>query len=151
MRDHLPAFCGGRTALGCRGEDGPHHWWGDGSVPVVRAAGKHGRLHGPAGMDFFIFPRDLPIKMPDFAVGRVSWDSRLVRKCRMDRIPVIGATGTIVALHQNHDYTQLALGRQHEHGPERDLNLRAAGGLSHLLTLREADYNLAAGRLSRPP
>lgn len=110
-----------------------------------------GRLHGPAGMDYFIFPRTMALNMPQFAVGRVGWDSWLVWKCRMEGIPVIDATRSITALHQNHDYTQLKLGYQHARGPERDLNIRAAGGLSHLLTLREADWHLVHGGLTRPP
>ena len=110
-----------------------------------------GRLHGPAGMDFFVFPRSLAVPMPEFAVGRVGWDGWLVWKCRMEGILVVDATGTVSAVHQNHDYSQLKLGYQHRRGPERDLNIRAAGGLSHLLTLREADRHLVDGQLVRPP
>lgn len=109
-----------------------------------------GRLHGPSGMDYFIFPRIQRFDMPDLAVGRVAWDCWMIWKCRATGIPVIDATGTIRALHQNHDYSDLALGCQHTKGPERDLNLKAAGGLSHLLTLREADWQMVEGRLKRP-
>jgi len=108
------------------------------------------RLHGPAGMDYFLFPRKIAFDMPEFAVGRVGWDSWMVWKCRMTGIPVVDATESITALHQNHDYTQLKLGRQHERGPERELNIRAAGGLANMLTLREADWRLVDGRVSRP-
>lgn len=110
-----------------------------------------GSMHGPAGMDYFIFSRAMPLSMPPFAVGRVGWDNWLVWNCRITGVPVIDATGTVAAIHQNHDYAALKLGRQHECGPERDLNIHAAGGLGHMLTLREADWHLVRGRLQRPP
>ena len=109
------------------------------------------RLHGMSGMDYFMFPRTLPLEMPEFAVGRVGWDNWLVWHCRMTGVPVIDVTGSVAALHQNHDYSHTKLGGQHVYGPERDLNVRAAGGLSHMLTLREADWRLVNGRLARPP
>jgi len=109
-----------------------------------------GRLHGPAGIDYFVFPREHDFNAPDFAVGRVGWDAWLIWRSRMDDVPVIDATTDIAALHQNHDYTSLRLGYQHWRGPERDLNVRAAGGLSHFLTLREASHALVHGTLVRP-
>ncbi len=109
-----------------------------------------GRLHGSAGMDYMLFRRDHSFSMPEFAVGRVGWDSWLVWKCRMSGVPVIDATTDVHVIHQNHDYTTLKLGYQHVRGPERDLNIRAAGGLSHLLTLREASHHLVGGLLTPP-
>lgn len=109
-----------------------------------------GVLRGPSAMDYFVFPRQLDLGMPGFAVGRVGWDSWMVWKCRQDRVPVIDATADIAALHQNHTYASLARGCQHQQGPERTLNIRLAGGLANLLTLREASHELVAGRI-RPP
>lgn len=109
-----------------------------------------GRLKGPAAMDYFVFPRTLDFGMPEFAVGRVGWDSWLVWRCRERSIPIIDATADIAALHQNHSYSDLLLGCQHHGGPERDLNIRVAGGLGHLLTLREASHQLVAGRVQTP-
>jgi hypothetical protein len=110
-----------------------------------------GRLHGPAGMDYMLFPRSHDFGMPAFAVGRVGWDSWLVWKSRMNGVPVVDATVEVNVIHQDHDYASLKLGYQHARGPERDANLLAAGGLSHLLTLREASHRLAGGRLVAPP
>lgn len=112
---------------------------------------RRGQLHGPAGMDYMLFRRDHDFAMPEFAVGRVGWDSWLVWKSRRDGVPVIDATADVHVIHQNHDYASLKLGYQHVRGPERDLNIRAAGGLSHLLTLREASHQLVNGRLLPPP
>lgn len=109
-----------------------------------------GRLHGPAGIDYILFPRSYDLQMPDFAVGRVGWDSWLMWSTRQRRTPLVDATDDLVALHQNHDYTSLRGGYQHWRGPERDLNVRAAGGLHRMLTLREASTRLSCGKLLAP-
>ncbi len=108
-------------------------------------------LHGPAGMDYFLFPRQMPLPFPPMAVGREGWDSWLVWHCRMQRIPVIDATAAVTAVHQNHGYAASRLGQRHRYGPERDLNIRAGGGLSRMFTLREATLHLKDGRLVLPP
>jgi hypothetical protein len=109
-----------------------------------------GRLHGHSAMDFFVLPRTLDLGMPEFAVGRVGWDSWMIWRCRQLGIPVIDATADVAALHQNHSYSSLQLGCQRWHGPERDLNIRSAGGLGHMLSLREATHLLVGGRVCAP-
>lgn len=111
---------------------------------------ERGRLHGPAGMDYFLFPREMSFDMPAFAVGRVGWDSWLVWSCRRRNVPMIDATNDVVAIHQNHGYADLPLGYQHMRGPERDLNLRKAGGLSRMMTLRESSLELVKGEVRSP-
>jgi hypothetical protein len=118
---------------------------------IFRDHKANGQLRGPAGMDFFIFPRETPIDMPELAVGRPGWDCWLAWHCLMKGIPLINATRSVIAIHQNHDYSSLRLGYQHRKGPERELNNKAAGGLSNMLTLREANWHLVGGRLERPP
>lgn len=117
---------------------------------LFATATTQGRLHGPAGMDYFLFPRSLQVPLPEFAVGRPGWDSWMVWWCRTTDRPVVDATQSVTAVHQNHDYSSLPLGYQHWRGPERELNVRAAGGLTHMLTLREASHELVPGGLRRP-
>lgn len=59
------------------------------------------------GMDYFLYRRGLYAGMPDFAIGRGSWDSWLVWSALDQGVPVIDATRQILALHQNHDYAHL--------------------------------------------
>jgi hypothetical protein len=113
-------------------------------------APRRGTLHGPSGMDYFVFPRQMDLQMPAMAVGRPGWDTWLVWSCRNRGIPVVNATASVRALHQNHSYASLRLGYQHWSGPERDLNYRAAGGMLNMLTLREASHELVAGQLVQP-
>lgn len=107
-------------------------------------------LHGPSGMDYFVFPRNL-IEMPSFAVGRPGWDTWLIWKCKTAAIPVIDATEVITIIHQNHDYTHSKFGeKKRVAGPEMEMNFALAGGLSCLMTLREADMLLTEEGLKAP-
>lgn len=109
-----------------------------------------GKLHGPSGIDYFIFPRNL-INMPAFAVGRPALDSWLIYDMRTRRIPVIDAKGTITVIHQNHDYSHSKFGeKKRVGGPEWQRNIEIAGGLTNMLTLRDADWVLGENGLRRP-
>lgn len=112
---------------------------------------KQGKLHGLSGMDYFIFPRNL-VNMPPFAVGRPGWDTWLIYDMRRQKIPVINATEAIRVVHQNHDYSHSKFGgKKRVGGPEWEENIRIAGGLTNMLTLRDADWILDEnGELKRP-
>lgn len=111
---------------------------------------KEGRRHGLSGMDYFIFPRNL-VNMPAFAVGRPGWDTWLIYDMRSRRIPVINASEAIMAIHQNHDYSHSKFGcNKRVGGPEWEENIRIAGGLTNMLTLRDADWILTKDGLKRP-
>jgi plasmid maintenance system antidote protein VapI len=99
-----------------------------------------GILHGKAGLDYFLFPKDLPIVLPPLAVGRPGWDSWLMYAVRHAGFPLVDLTAAVTAIHQNHPpaYTS--------NGPEAIENRRAAGGTYRMGTLRDADW-----RLSRAP
>jgi hypothetical protein len=64
---------------------------------------------------------------------------------------VIDATEVITVLHQKHDYSHSPYGeRDRVGGPEEEKSLKLAGGLSHMLTLRDADWILISQGLKRP-
>ena len=110
----------------------------------------YGKPHSLSGLDYFIFPRNL-INMPLFAVGRPGWDSWLIYDMRSKKIPVINATGAIIAIHQNHDFSHSRFGEKNRvGGPEWLKNIEIAGGLTKMLTLRDADWVLDKKGLRRP-
>ncbi|MDO8663883.1 MAG: glycosyltransferase family A protein [Candidatus Wildermuthbacteria bacterium] len=114
-----------------------------------------GKLHGPTGMDYFVFPRNLSniIQMPALAVGRAGWDNWLIYKVRSLKIPMIDATETITVAHQNHDYSHSKYGNLKKGkvmGPEAQRNFKLAGGFSNMCTLRDADWVLTSNGLRRP-
>ncbi len=111
---------------------------------------KEGTLHGLSGLDYFVFPRNL-VNMPAFAVGRPGWDSWLIYDMRSRRVPVINATGAITVIHQNHDFSHSKFGeKKRVGGPEWQRNIQIAGGLTNMLTLRDANWVLDENGLRRP-
>jgi len=113
---------------------------------------REGQLHGYSGIDYFIFPRELPHDLPDFAVGRVGWDNWLIYHLRSLKIPVIDATQMILAVHQNHGFSHSKFGdekKKRVEGPELKENFRLAGGLSNMITIREADWILTGQGLKK--
>src|SRR5690606_38771012 len=52
-----------------------------------------GRLHPPAGSDYFIFPRALFTEMPEFAIGRAGWDNWMIYHARKQGFPTDRKSG----------------------------------------------------------
>jgi hypothetical protein len=110
----------------------------------------HGRLHPPAGSDFFIFPRALFKDMPDFAIGRAGWDNWMIYHARQQGWPVIDATPSLMVIHQNHDYSHLPGGKPHYDLEESQHNMAMAGGAVHMYTVLDTNWQLIGGRIQTP-
>lgn len=108
-----------------------------------------GRLHPPAGSDYFIFPRTCYQEIPDFAIGRAGWDNWMIYQARKQGWLAVDATRTITIVHQQHDYAHLPEGRSHRQLPETDENNRLAGGREITrFSLMDVSHRLVAGRLT---
>lgn len=112
---------------------------------------ERGLLHPPQGSDYFIFPRHQFSNMPDFAIGRAGWDNWMIFHARSQGWPVIDATSSILAIHQNHGYAHLPGGQPHYDLAESHHNTALAGGLSHLYNMLDVNLQLKDGRLQSPP
>jgi hypothetical protein len=110
-----------------------------------------GRLHPPAGSDYFVFPRACFSDVPRFAVGRAGWDNWMIFKARWEHWPVIDATREVQIIHQDHDYSHLPGGQPHYRLPETFENVRLAGGKRMIFHLEDSDWFLANGKLSLQP
>jgi hypothetical protein len=107
------------------------------------AVRQHGKLHGPHGIDFFVFPRGMISHMPAFAVGRPAWDVWLLYSTRKAKIPLIDATGAVMVVHQNHDYKHVPQSRGRAWlGPEADRNMAMAGHYRYWFSLYDATWLL---------
>ena len=110
-----------------------------------------GRRHPPAGSDYFIFPRSCFTDIPKFAIGRAGWDNWMLFHARSQHYPIIDATASIFAIHQDHDYSHLPNGQPHYRLPESSENIRLAGGRRTIFTLEDADCYVHSGQLHRIP
>ena len=109
-----------------------------------------GRLHHPAGSDYFIFPRHLFAEMPPFAIGRAGWDNWMIYQARQQGWPVIDGTLSIRAIHQSHDYSHLPGSKPHYDLPESRQNEKLAGGATSLFMVLDSDRQLVAGKIRSP-
>lgn len=110
---------------------------------------KEGKMLGPSGMDYLVFPHSLEFNPPsEFTMGRAGVDNWLVYWAKSQKIPVIDATKVIDIVHQNHDYPQK---RKSSYKIENQRNIKAIGGFSKLATLRDADWLLTKEGLRKPP
>lgn len=111
-----------------------------------------GRLHPPAGSDYFVFPRGAFADLPDFAIGRAGWDNWMIYKARREGWPVIDGTPSVFVIHQNHDYSHLPGGLPHYKQPETFENIRLAGGRAVTrFTLADVTHRLESERLQPVP
>ena len=93
-------------------------------------------------MDYFVFPRgQYRHKVPPFAVGRPDWDRWMIWFTRRSHTPVVDASRSVIAVHQDHDYSHHPLGfKGVMHGEEAKSNARLLGGARHLFTTENAQY-----------
>lgn len=104
-----------------------------------------GSLHRPSGSDYFIYPRDLFMDMPDFAIGRGGWDNWMIYKALKNKWHVIDATPSLMIVHQNHDYGHLPGGVPHYDLEETEINAALGGGHSNMFMTLDTNYELIDG------
>jgi hypothetical protein len=117
---------------------------------VAAICDQAGKLHKPAGSDYFIFPRECFTNIPDFAIGRAGWDNWMFYETRQQGWKLIDATHSIRIIHQSHDYAHLPGGQPHYHLPETYENVRLGGGKRHIFTLHDVNWQFIDGKLTRP-
>jgi hypothetical protein len=111
---------------------------------------QRGRLHLPAGSDYFIFPAGLFGEMPEFAIGRAGWDNWMIYHARRQAWPVVDGTPSIKVIHQDHDYSHLPYGKPHYELPESRVNETLAGGSANLYMVLDSDHQLIHGKVQHP-
>ena len=72
---------------------------------LKKTALAQGRKRSPDFIDFFAFPKGFYQNVPPLVVGRSYWDHWLVWKALTGRLPVIDASRSVVAVHQNHGHS----------------------------------------------
>jgi len=112
---------------------------------------QRGRLHPPAGSDYFVFPRQCFTELPGFAIGRAGWDNWMFYFARLQKWSVVDATSACIVVHQDHDYSHLPNGQSHYHLPESYSNIRLAGGRRTNFHLEDANWQIRDGQVQPVP
>ncbi len=108
-------------------------------------------LQGYSAMDYFVFPSGMFAQIPPLVVGRPGWDNWMIFHAKSRHIPLVDITAVTAVLHQNHDSLAEAKKPPRISDESAKRNFAAAGGLTYMLTLRDADWILTAEGLERPP
>jgi hypothetical protein len=97
-------------------------------------------------IDYFAFSKGLyGASVPPLVVGRVHWDQWLVWKALHSDAAVVDASRSVIAVHQNHDYSYHPNGRAGVwYGTEADENFKLAGNGRHRRRISDATEVLHA-------
>jgi hypothetical protein len=128
----------------------PLDFSGDWQSRLRELVAKKGEYHSPWGIDFFIFPRQHYLKVPDFTIGRPAWDNWMVYHACSTWGLAIDITRDVMVIHQNHDYSHLP-GNKPPYGSEvARSNLAKAGGRRHTYNILDTNRELFHGKIVRP-
>lgn len=109
-----------------------------------------GRLHPPAGSDYFVYTGHIWDGLATMVIGRAGYDNELIYHCLASHVPVIDASDVVMVVHQEHDYRHHPQGVDGVwYGPEAELNRRAAQGRDSIFTLLDASWKLSPDGLIR--
>lgn len=108
-----------------------------------------GKLHAPAGSDYFLFSRQAYPEVPDFTIGRAGWDNWMIFQGVTQPWQFLDATPSITIVHQNHDYRHLPEGKIHYRHPESERNVALGGGSFKMYSLRDVPQRLADGKIEK--
>jgi hypothetical protein len=75
-----------------------------------QTAATNGAVNSSHSIDYFVFPADLLADFPPFLIGRPYWDIWFLYLIRRQKMALIDATESVLAAHQNHDYSHLRTG-----------------------------------------
>ncbi len=102
--------------------------------------------------ELFVFPKSIDFDIPEFAIGRLYWDSWLIYRARFLKIPVIDATSSLLYLHQIHDYSHHKKGFEGVwYGEEAQKNFTLSGGTPSRFKVTDADYWLTSTGVQKSP
>ena len=116
-------------------------------------AQRNGNLHGPDGIDYFVFSKGILDDLPPLVVGRQGWDNYLIYHVISQGIPFIDATASMIVIHQNHDYHYVPGGRVAllDSADTKQNRQRLSDVAGRVYTLLDAKYVFDGQRTYRVP
>lgn len=105
-------------------------------------------LHGPTGIDYFVFPKGIWDGLPRVVIGRGGYDSSLLAHCKRNKIPIVDGTGLIIALHQFHNYSHIEGGKNKVfYGEDAMINNNSQGGKYSSNFISDAEFYIENNKL----
>ena len=101
--------------------------------------------------DYFVYPKNISFPMPPFAVGKLYWDKWLFFSAKQKSIPIIDATLSITAIHQQHYFKKTDHGYGEKYlGKEAIFNKNLMPAYTAGMTIIDADYYIVNTQLKKP-
>lgn len=95
---------------------------------LYRQANILGKRHGPTGIDYFLYNKNLWRRIPDFAIGRFYWDNWLVYEGLRQSKNLIDISLVVKVIHQDHPkYAIFSKLRRLDFDEEKRQNAKLAG------------------------
>lgn len=117
---------------------------------IVARARTEGYQRFYHNIDYFLFARGLYREIPPLMIGRVGWDHWLVGRAYASGAPVVDASETVCAVHQNHDYEYHAQGIEGVWNDAEALtNMELARRGQRPRTIEDAQWQLTAGGIEK--
>jgi len=117
---------------------------------LILEANKNGVLVDRNWIDYFCFPTAVFSDIPALRIGRAGFDNYLLYKAKKDKVKIIDATDSILAIHQNHNYAHHPQDKSGVwYGEDAQENLKLAGGYCNYFSLLESDFKLIDGCLKK--
>lgn len=109
-----------------------------------------GTLRPTNWIDYFVFPNSLFEEIPPFAIGRTVWDNWLIWYAAHRGAVVVDATPSVLAIHQNHDYSHVVQGEDGIwKGEEARRNEELMGGPNRQWHIMNANFVLTPQGIRR--
>jgi len=117
---------------------------------LLRDVSNHGHLGHHAEIDFWLYSKGLLQGIPPLAVGRMAFECWCLYKARSMKADLIDATGTVVSIHQNHDYSHHPQGKEGiGTSLEAQRNRELVGGRRYFFIIRDRTHILTEKGLKR--
>lgn len=117
-------------------------------VGLISEANKNGIKVDYNWVDYFCFSSSIFSDIPALRIGRAGFDNYLLYKAKKDKIKIIDATDSILAIHQNHNYAHHPQNKDGVwYGKDAQENLKLAGGYGNYFSLLERDFKLINKKL----
>lgn len=123
-------------------------------IPLQNRLDQEGELFSPSAIDYVVYSRSIsPSVLPPFPMNNGDWDPWFLFQHRQRGIPVVDLSRMVTVIHQNHQTPEETKRRRRKwYWEAGGMEItRQAGGLSSMITLREADYVVTSDGLERPP
>jgi hypothetical protein len=121
--------------------------WEDG---ILQDLSDRGHLGHHTEIDFWLYTKGLLPGIPPLAVGRMAFECWCLYKARSMKADLVDATGVVVSIHQNHDYSHHPDGNEGiGTSVEAELNRKLVGGKPYFFTIRDRTHILTQEGLKR--